>query len=201
MNDNKNFWERVAKFYHFFVKSNVYAMMSKLLSSYLNKDMQVLEIGCGTGQISFLVADKVKKLIATDFSEEMIKICRKKNDKNIIFQVEDGVNLSFDNHHFDMVIVANVLHIVPNSDKMISEIKRVLKPNGLVFAPIFVNNSRKTNLRLWFIQKIGFKIYQKNTSSDYLNYLKKMGMEIIYSKTIQSKPLDECVVICRINKN
>lgn len=86
----------------------------------LSGDMRVLEIGCGTGQFSFILIDRVKELVATDFSKGMIDICNEENEfKNVRFSVEDGTNLSFDDSSFDAVVVANTLHIIPDTDAMI----------------------------------------------------------------------------------
>ncbi len=203
MENNKKFWQRVAKFYSFFMRKNkkIYISLSDILDSYLTKNMTVLEIGCGTGQLSFLVGEKVKKLIATDFSDKMIEICKKKNTKDILFQVEDGTALSFKENSFEAVLIANVLHIVPNSDKLIEEIKRVIKDNGIIFTSIYVNDSQEFNFKLWFLQKIGFKLYKKNKSKDYVDYLKSQNLKIILVEIIEGKPFDECVVVAEKSKN
>ncbi len=200
--DNKNFWNKYAKHYSFFMRKaeNSYKHLIKIIKPYLNKDMKALEIGCGTGQISFLLEDHLKELIATDFSEEMIAICNKNNTSSIQFQVEDATDLSFKESTFDIVIMANVLHIMPNPDKALNEIKRVLKPNGILFAPIFVNNKNKFNPKLLILEKLGFKTYMKTNSKGYINYIQNQNIEIIYTETIESSPLDECVVIGRVKE-
>ncbi len=178
--------------------AGAYFYFTKVLQNYLNKEMQVLELGCGTGELSFLIADNVKKLIATDFSAGMISECKKRHSKeNIIFQVEDACDLGFDEDSFDIVLIANVLHIVPNINLVLSEIRRVLKKNGIVFAPIFVYNEQKFNLSIWFLEKLGFKTYHKFSSVEYVKYLEDKGFEVIHEETIKAKPLDECIVMMK----
>ncbi len=160
MNDNINFWQRVAKFYSIFMKSSTktYNKLGEFINPYLEKNMKVLEIGCGTGQLSYLIADTVNELIATDFSDKMIKVCKENNTKGIIFQVEDGTDLSFKDSTFDAVVMANVLHIVPDPDSIVNEIKRVLKSDGIIIAPIFITEDKSFNIKTWILEKIGFKI-------------------------------------------
>ncbi len=194
------FWNKASKFYAKYMNKNVgaYLYFTKVLQNYLNKEMQVLELGCGTGELSVLVADNLQNLIATDFSEGMIRACKNKNLKsNIIFKVEDACNLSFKDNSFDAVLIANVLHIVSDMDLVLSEIRRVLKKNGIVFAPIFVYNEQKFNLSMWFLEKLGFKTYHKFSSVEYVKYLEDKGYDIIYKETIKAKPLDECIVIMK----
>ncbi len=201
MNDNKKFWQRMAKFYSFYMRGSdaAFAQLNQLLKPYLSAEMTVLEIGCGTGQLSFLVAQSVKKLIASDFSARMIAECNKKNTaSNIVFQVEDGTALSFADDSFDAVVIANVLHIVPQPDAVISEIKRVLKPTGIVFAPIFVSRSSESRLKLWLLGRLGFKVYNKFDAAQYQLFLKEQELEIVQCTMVASNPADECVVIARI---
>ncbi len=200
--NNKNFWNKQAKHYSFFMRKaeNSYKKLIKIIKPYVNNNMEALEIGCGTGQISFLINDYVQNLTATDFSEKMIAICNKNNTTSIKFEVEDATDLSFKDNTFDFVIIANVLHIMPNPDLAIKEIKRVLKPNGIVFAPIFVNNSNKFNIKVFILELLGFKTYMKTNSEGYINYIKNHNIDIIYTETISSSPLDECVVIGRVKE-
>ncbi len=201
MNQDKKFWDKVAKFYAKFMVKNdaIYSQLSEMLAEYLSGESCALEIGCGTGQLSFLVAENVKSLTATDFSENMVTICKQNNTyQNLLFQQEDATALSFADDSFDVVIASNVLHILPDIDKAIAEIKRVVKPDGIIFAPTFVYNKKDFNFAIWFLEKIGFKTYSKFTSEEYVEFLKTRDLEIVYTKTLKAKPLDECVVIVRI---
>ncbi len=198
---DKKFWNKVAKFYSPAMKSSEsgYKVLVNEVLPYLTKDMKVLEIGCGTGQLTFLLADKVDKLIATDFSENMISICKKNNEcKNVKFKVEDAHDLTFSDDKFDAVVIANVMHIVPNSDKVLSEIKRVLKKDGILFAPIFTTDTSKFNFRIWFLEKIGFKVYKKFSDKQYIKYMGNNGIKIISANMIKSEPSDECALIGRV---
>ena len=74
-NTNKGFWERMARIYTAFMSKNdtAYRQICKLSEQYIDSEKSVLELACGTGQITFLMAGKSGSWEATDYSENMIK--------------------------------------------------------------------------------------------------------------------------------
>ena len=80
MNDNKKFWQRFAKLYTAFMAKNdkAYDKACDILWHYTDKKMQVLELACGTGQITFRMAKEVRQWYATDYSENMIQEAEKR---------------------------------------------------------------------------------------------------------------------------
>ena len=78
-NTNKGFWERMARIYTAFMSKNdtAYRQICKLSEQYIDSEKSVLELACGTGQITFLMAGKSGSWEATDYSENMIKEAEK----------------------------------------------------------------------------------------------------------------------------
>lgn len=199
-NTNKKFWERVSKIYTLFMsKSDVmYDEVCKKLNDCIDKRADVLELACGTGQITYRMADKAKSWIATDYSENMIEEAKKRNsDSHIEFCVADATNLKYENHKFDMVVIANALHIMPNPDMALVEIKRVLKPEGILFAPTFVYEKGYSRLYIWLMERIGFITYHKWNKNELADYVNKYGFEVISNDIIKGRPLTECVLIAK----
>lgn len=140
MKDNKGFWDSWAERYDKFMSGdkNTYAQIVDRIKHKLNRNMYVLELACGTGILSVQLAGSVKMLEATDFSEEMIKQARQKNHSTRLhFSVQDATALPYAPQTFDAVIISNALHIMPLPEKALAEIRRVLKPDGLLIAPTF----------------------------------------------------------------
>ena len=139
--NNKNFWNRYSKIYDIEIdrfNRSAYLEMYKLISKVLTKDMKVLEIATGTGLIAVNVAHSAQSIVATDFSPKMIETATKKGvPSNVHFSVENATALSFPDHTFDAVIISNALHIMPDPGAVLKNIRRVLKPNGLLIAPTF----------------------------------------------------------------
>lgn len=67
---------------------------------------------------------------------------------------------------FDVVLIANALHIMPQPDEALKEIRRVLKPNGILIAPTFVYEGEINKVRLLVMEKIGFKTFYQWTSKE-----------------------------------
>lgn len=92
------------------------------------KDKTVLEIGCGGGKISSLLADDTKRYIGIDPDENRIMEARKNFD-TVDFRIGTGECLEFEDSLFDLVLFTLSLHH-QNSPIALKEACRVLKDNG-----------------------------------------------------------------------
>ena len=104
---------------------------------YINKGQGcVLEVGVGTG-LSLKRYDPSLKVTGIDFSAEMLAKARRKVRKHNLFNVEnlirmDARKLEFHDNSFDTIAAMHVLSVVPEPEKVMSEIARVCKPGGKV---------------------------------------------------------------------
>lgn len=198
---NKKFWGKVAKLYTpMQERKNIklYQELCEIISKSLDNNMQVLELACGTGQLTFPLCKKVASWEATDFSENMIEEAKlRASDLPVTFNVQDATNLSYQDGRFDTVVIANALHIMPNPDKALIEIRRVLKKGGLLIAPTFVYNGKTNNILIGLMEMVGFHTFYKWTSDEYVEFIRKKGFNIINSSVIAGKMLPECVLICK----
>lgn len=201
-NTNKGFWERFAKIYTAFMTKNdaAYDVICESLKPYIDSEKNVLELACGTGQITFRMAAESAFWEATDYSDNMIAEARKRNvgenvcDK-VSFRVQDATNLTYENDAFDVVVIANALHIMPMPDLALNEIHRVLKKGGILFAPTFVYEKGYSKLLIWVMEKLGFKTYHKWTKEELTEYVSRQGFDIIKAPLVKGKPLSECVLV------
>ena len=197
MNDNKRFWQRFAKLYSpFMEKGNgkQYNDICNEISAKLHPDMTVLELACGSGQFTFRLADKVKHWEATDFSPNMIAEARKQFiPANLHLSVQDATNLPYKDESFDAVVIANALHIMPEPDKAMAEIYRVLKPGGMLFAPTFVHGSGTGfMLRSKMLELAGFHVFSKWTAEIFAHYVRSCHFEILTAKIMGSSIAPLC---------
>jgi SAM-dependent methyltransferase len=88
---------------------------------------RVLDIGTGSGQIAHELSKKAKKVISVDLVDE-----RKEKRGYEFLTVKDEV-LPFKDHSFDVVITNHVVEHTPKQKTHLSEIMRVLKPNGVIY--------------------------------------------------------------------
>ena len=183
--DNKNVWNRYAKLYDFEINrfsGKAYAKMYRMMANTLSSDMDVLEVATGTGLIAIHIADCVRRVEATDFSPKMIEKAKKKKvPGNVHFSVEDATELPFEDQSFDAVIVSNALHIMPDPALVLTNIRRVLKPNGRLIAPNYSHGHLKEstwNINAKILKLIGFETYSKWSPEEYALFIGQNGFEV-----------------------
>lgn len=152
MSRSKKFWDRIAKRYARKPVGNEEAYQRKLATTreYLRPDMEVLEIGCGTGSTALAHAPCVRHIRATDISEKMIDIAKDKaraaGVANVTFEALGLEDLDVARESVDAVLALSLLHLLEDRDAAVARIHDMLGPGG-----IFVSNTvcLGDNLR-WF---------------------------------------------------
>lgn len=98
-----------------------------------NKRLNVLDVGCGTGFLSMLLAKEGHHVTGIDMASDMLKKAEKKAKErgySIDFQVGDAESLPFHDASFDLVVNRFLVWTLPNPTKAFLEWNRVLKANG-----------------------------------------------------------------------
>lgn len=139
----------------------------------LDKKYKVLEIGCGNGALwskNINLLDKDISITLTDVCEEMINSAKKSlsNYSDIFdFQIVDPYNIPFENESFDLVIANHILFYMKDVDKVLNEIKRVLKVGGYFYSSTIDSKNMKDleNLVKGFNSNI--KISEEKISSNF----------------------------------
>ena len=142
MAESKKFWDRIAKRYEKKPVGDEAAYQHKLATTreYFRPDMQVLEIGCGTGSTAIAHAPYVANIRATDISEKMIEIAKGKATaagvQNVTFETLPSEDLGVPDESVDAVLALSLLHLLEDKDAVIARIHDMLRPGG-----IFVSNT------------------------------------------------------------
>ena len=96
---------------------------------------RVIEVGVGTG-ISLTSYSPQCKVVGIDLTRKMLEQARQKKELHKLDHVElfemDGENMTFGDDTFDHAVAAFVITVVPNPEKMVSEMKRVTKKGGSI---------------------------------------------------------------------
>ena len=200
MREHKNFWDRNARIYNRFMRKDreAYEKIYELIRPIV-KAKTVLELATGTGLIAQNIVNAAALIEATDASEKMIAEAKRGNrSAKLHFSVQDMFCLPYANNSFDAVIVSNALHIVPQPEKALQEIKRVLKNDGVLIAPTFTHaeNSFSGKVRAFFMKRVGFPLHSRWTSEEYLSFLRQNGWAVRKSVILKASfPLTytECV--------
>ena len=196
----KTFWDRTAKIYDHFMKKDhkAYKQMYSLIYPVV-RHKQVLELATGTGLIAKHIVRSADHIEATDASQEMIEQAKQGvKSAKLYFSVQDMFHLPYADQSFDVVIVVNALHIVPEPEKALSEIRRVLKDDGGLVAPTFTHadNAFFGKVKAFFMKLAGFPLHSKWTSHEYLAFLRENGWTVQKSTVLKASfPLAyaECV--------
>ena len=145
----------------------------------MNDNSKILEIGCGNGKFipKFFISNPNIHLTVIDYSDVMCnkaKILNKGliNDNKLDVQCEDAVEMSFSDDYFDMVVTINTVYFWEQKEKQLTEIKRVLKKDGL-----FITGYRPKSVMKDFpsTQEV-FTLYEPE---DLTLLIKQNGFEII----------------------
>ena len=200
MRNHRNFWDRNAGRYDRFMRKDraAYEEMYALIRPVV-KAKTVLELATGTGLIAKHIVNAAAHIEATDASAEMILEAKRDNQSaKLHFSVQDMFRLPYADKSFDVVIVSNALHIIPQPEKALAEIRRVLKDDGVLIAPTFThgNSTLRGRLKLFFMKLAGFPLNSRWSSADYLAFLRQNGWTVRKSAVLKgSFPLTyaECV--------
>ena len=200
MREHKNFWDRNAGRYDRFMRKDraAYEKMYGLIRPVV-KGKTVLELAAGTGLIAKNIVNAAAHIEATDASVEMIAEAKRNNQSaKLHFSVQDMFRLPYADKSFEVVIVSNALHIVPQPEKALAEIHRVLKDDGVLIAPTFTHaeNSFFGNSKAFFLKLAGFPLHSRWTSEEYLCFLQQNGWTVRKNAVLKASfPLTyvECV--------
>ena len=200
MQEHKNFWDKNAGRYDRFMRKDraAYDEMYELIRPVV-RHKTVLELATGTGLIAKHIVNAAAHIEATDASAEMIAEAKRDNrSSKLYFSVQDMFRLPYAEETFDVVIVSNALHIVPQPEKALQEIKRVLKDDGVLIAPTFTHagNFFSGKVKAFFMKLAGFPLHSRWTSEEYLRFLRQNGWTVRKSAVLKASfPLTyaECV--------
>ena len=200
MREHKNFWDRNAGRYDRFMRKDraAYETMYGLIRPVV-KGKTVLELATGTGLIAKNIVNAAAHIEASDTSAEMIREAKRRNHSaKLYFSVQDMFCLPYADESFEVGIVSNALHIVPQPEKALAEIHRVLRDDGVLITPTFTHaeNSFFGNSKAFFLKLAGFPLHSRWTSEEYLCFLQQNGWTVRKSDVLKASfPLTyvECV--------
>ena len=205
--------KEIAKHYEKLANFGLWQSEKYVFEKFVAKDASVLDVGCGTGRTTFGLFDLgYKNILGVDITKKYVKIAKriaKKDGKQIPFEVGNVLALAFEDETFNAVLFSyNGLMTIPgaqNRKRAVSEIARVLKPNGVF---VFTTHDREKDdrhLDFWKEEKLrwengeqdqklvefGDKIVEHAGDEVFLHFptykevcalVESVGFEVAYSK-------------------
>lgn len=157
-----DFWQGMAAHYSKFMRRSapIYAEICNHIRPHLTRDMNVLELACGTGQLSFPLSPYVRLWEATDASSKMIAEAKKQTGSSRLhFSVQDASRLPYASETFDAVVIANALHILPEPEKVCGKLGESKAGWVAIRSYFYPRWGKLASLRTWGMERTGFRVY------------------------------------------
>lgn len=198
---NKRFWQRKARLYAPFMRSAdpLYNEIGDRLSRYLAQDMAVLELACGSGQLTYRLAGFAGHWEATDFSERMVAEAEKRpHPQNLCFAVQDATCLPYPDHSFSAALIANALHIMPEPGRALQETHRVLRPGGILLAPTFIwGTDARQWVSAWIMRQAGFRVFHRWNADGFARFVQQAGFAVLERPVLGGGVRPLCCLVAR----
>ena len=189
------FWDRWARFYDLAEGTNrkVYDLAVSRVGELVPTGARVLDCAAGTGKFTLEAAKRAGSVLCTDLSEAMLEQARKKAARrklgNIQFALRDITALPDPDGAFDVVIAANVLHLLPEPEAAVRELWRVTAPGGRLILPTFlqgkIDSSAGTMIKIY--QGIGFHYEHAFTPETYRAFLERLELAPVTVEVIPGR--------------
>ena len=175
------FWDKISPIYDVFLEiynGKVYRETGEKVAEFIGNEDVVLECACGTGAISEYIAQKCKKLVATDYASGMLRQTAKKCSKfdNVMVRKADITNIKCRDERFDKVVAGNVIHLLPEPEKVLRELERVVKPGGMIIIPTYINKANRiSTITAKFFTLLGADFKRQFDPESYKRFFEEKG--------------------------
>ncbi len=201
------FWDKVAPSYAKRPVANPTAYEQTLARtrSYLNTDMTVVELGCGTGTTALKLADAASHIHGTDVSRRMVGLAHDKANvgkaDNLSFAQADVAQTKDAAWRYDAVLAFNLLHLVPDLDCALRDIHALLTSGGVFVSktPCVGDMNAALKLVLPVLKWVGRAPEVNIFGAQALEHaVETAGFEILESRTFHNAPHNRFVVARRL---
>ena len=153
----------------------------------LKGDEVVLDVACGPGIVSTAFAQNVKQVYSLDITDKMVEICNNLVINNINAVQGSAENLPFEDQKFDIVVNRLAIHHFHDPSKVLKEMKRVLKVDGMIIiADIFSSDDKEKAKLHNSLEYLRDPSHTKMLSlKEFEDLFEENNLEIIKSKTFE----------------
>lgn len=175
------YWDRVAGLYDLFesvYNGKVFHGLGRRVAEEIGEQDLVLECACGTGEITRFLAPRCRKLVASDYSSNMLEKAAEKcrQYSNTMFRRADIMQLNCRDHAFDTVVAGNVIHLLDDPYTALEELCRVCKPGGKIIIPTYINITEgKPKWMIWILEKTGINFQRQFDFDSYVRFFAEAG--------------------------
>ena len=162
---------------------------------FVKSNEKLLDLGIGTGLASINFSKIGLIIYGIDASQKMLNVCKSKSfTKQLLLHNISDFPIPFDDSFFNHVICCGVLHFFDNLTRLFSEIKRVIRKNGIFAFTISPSNLLKSDedYKDFIESPTGWGVSIYKHSKEYINnLLKNSGFELIKEQRVLLKDADK----------
>lgn len=156
-------------------------------------EAQVLDVGCGSGWASRLLAEKARdgRVVGIDISDEMIRVARESSGAfpNLTFEVASAEDLPFANSQFTDAFSMESLYYYVDMTRALTEIHRVLKPGGLFVTVVDLYQENEPSHQ--WIETLQVPVHLLSTAEYSAHFGQAGFVEIEAARILDPTPLPE----------
>jgi len=176
------FWDFIAPMYDFFeVFNRAYRRMIEKICELIPAEYNVLELASGTGNISIAVSKKASNVLCTDISNNMLKVAKRKAERqsirNINFENMSIFETILRDNSFDVVIASQILHLLDETKAKAAcdEIKRVTKNIAILNLPLIKEANSWGKFLIAIYKIFGFRSKYEFDGVSCKRFLEEIG--------------------------
>ena len=198
----RGFWDRMAPLYDVAMGPGDAGLAEAVVfvRSFCGPTDVVLDAACGTGAFALGVAPRAGFVAACDMSPKMVERTRRKARRlgltNVACGAGDVCALDFSDGVFDVAVAGNVLHLLAEPRRAVSELRRVTREGGVIAIPNYMNEEDADGRFLALARAVGFTVHSAWDTAAFLGFLTSCGLRVVEHRNFDARqPL--CVAICR----
>ena len=175
------FWDNVAWAYDLFAKGlnrTANRRLCAAVAAQLRPGDRALECACGTGLLTEVLARHCESVVATDFSAKMLRQTARKCRRfgNVQLAQADILQLPYADESFDVVVAANVIHLLDEPRRALRELDRVCRVGGRLIIPTYMNRTETgTNRVSDALDRAGADFKRAFTPESYRAFFAEAG--------------------------
>lgn len=200
-----SFWDRVAGLYDLgeLLNRRVNRQAVRQVAQLVPPGAAVLDCAAGTGAFSLAAAGRAGSVLAADLSRSMLERAAAKAKRagvdNITFAVRDVADLPEADGSFDVVIAANVLHLLAQPERAVRELWRVTRVGGRLILPTYLQGKTgaAAGAVIKIYQGVGFHYEHAFTPQTYRAFLEGLGLGLVTLEVIEGRVPEGIAVLER----
>lgn len=204
----RSFWDRIAGLYDLAEWTNRRANRAAVerVAQLVPAGARVLDCATGTGEFSLAAAKRAKRVLCTDLSQPMLERAAAKAAKrglsNVDFAQRDLTALPEGDGSFDVVIAANVLHLLAEPEAAARELWRVTAPGGRLILPTYLQGrtGAAAGAMIKIYQGVGFHYEHAFTPETYRAFLEGLELGTVTLEIIEGRVPEGLAVLERSEK-